>query len=127
MKNNDELNKTNADFDEQSLDALIQEAMSDDFFVAIPEDFADRMEKKAMQINGYRFWLDEILKHSVLLGGILLMLATAFGVFYYFNPENTVGILAFLNQIKWSLLGGIILFFGVQMADTWVFKKLGCN
>ena len=80
-KKNSESRKMNTDFDEQALDALIQEALTDDAFVIVPEDFADRMEVKAKQINAYRFWQDELLKHSAVLGGALLMLAVVFGVF----------------------------------------------
>jgi hypothetical protein len=122
-----DMKKNSKDFDEQALDDLIQEAMSDDMFVAVPEGFADRMEKKAQQINLYRFWQDEFLKHIYFIGGPILMLAITFGVFYYFNPESLTGILSFLNQFKWLLLGGIILLFGIQLADSWVFKRLGKN
>lgn len=124
-KENSELRKMNDDIDERALDALIQEALADDVFVAVPENFADIMEAKAKQINGYRFWQDELLKHSTVLGGVLLMLAIVFGVFYYFSPENTKGIIVFLDRFKWILLSGAGLVFLMQLADSWIVKKLG--
>jgi len=127
MRTNKEEAKKYMDFDDKSLDALFLEAMSDDFSIKIPEDFADRLEKKAQQINLNRFWQEEILKQASLLGGILFLIAVAFGIFYYFQPQNAINSLAFLNQIKLILIGGVVLFFGVQLADTWVFKSLGKN
>ena len=124
-KEKSESRKMNNNFDEQALDALIQEALTDDTFVIVPEDFADRMEAKAKQINGYRFWQDELLKHSTVLGGALLMLAVVFGVFYYFSPENTNGVIIFLDRFKWLLLSGAGLVFLMQLADSWIVKKLG--
>lgn len=124
-KENSELRKMNDDIDERALDALIQEALADDVFVAVPENFADIMEAKAKQINGYLFWQDELLKHSTVLGGVLLMLAIVFGVFYYFSPENTNGIIVFLDRFKWILLSGAGLVFLMQLADSWIVKKLG--
>lgn len=121
------MKKENRDFDEQALDALIQEAMKDDFFVAVPEDFADRMEKKAQQINLFRFWQEAVFKHAVIIGGAIAMLAVAFGVLYYFSAESISGILGFLIRFKWILMGGIALLFVIQMADTWVFNKLSEN
>ncbi len=124
MKKNHDNFYFNDDLEEQFLDDLIKEAMRGDFDVDIPEGFADRMEKKAQQINRYRYWKEEFLKHLLLLGGALFMLAVAFGVFYYYNPESSIGILAFLNKFKWMLLGGIALFFAIQMADSWAIKKI---
>lgn len=123
MKKNKNNFNLNEEFSEQFLDDLIKEAISDDFYVDIPSDFADRMEKKAEQINVLRYWKEEFLKHLAFLGGILVMLAIPFGVFYYFDPENITGILTFLIQFKWMLLGGFILLFAIQMADSWAIKK----
>lgn len=124
MKKNTEPMNLNEEFSEQFLDDLIKETLSEDFYVDIPTDFADRMEKKAEQINVSRYWKEEFLKHLAFLGGTLLMLAIPFGVFYYFNPENITGILTFLIQFKWILLGGFILLFAIQMADSWAIKKI---
>lgn len=124
-KENSESRKMNSDFDDQALDALIQEALSDDMFVNVPENFADKMEAKAKQINLYRFWQDELLKHSAVLGGALLMLAIVFGVLYYFSPEITNGIIIFLDRFKWILLGSAGLVFSMQLADSWIGNRLG--
>ena len=124
-KENSESRKMNTDFDEQALDALIQEALSDDMFVHVPENFADKMEVKAKQINGYRFWQDELLKHFTVLGGVLLMLAIVFGVFYYFSPETTNGVIVFLDRFKWILFSGAGLVFLMQLLDSWIANRLG--
>ncbi|MBN1651994.1 MAG: hypothetical protein JW857_11740 [Bacteroidales bacterium] len=124
MKKNKDNFYFDGDIEEQFLDDLIIEAMRGDLDLDIPEGFADRMEKKAQQINRYRYWKEEFLKHLLLMGGALVMLAIAFGVFYYYNPENSSGILAFLAQFKWMLLGGFVLLFGIQMADSWAIKKI---
>ncbi|MCD6091642.1 MAG: hypothetical protein J7J72_09090 [Bacteroidales bacterium] len=121
------MKKENKDIDEQMLDALIQKAMKDDFTIHIPLGFADRMEEKAKQIKLFSFWKEELFKQLALLGGIILMLAIPLGVFYYFQAESLSGILNFLNQFKWLLLGGIVFLFMVQMADSWILKKLGLN
>jgi len=119
------MKKENRNFDEHELDALIQEAMADDLFVAVPDGFADRMEKKAQQINLIHFWQEAVFKHLTILGGALTMLAIVLGVLYYFSAESISGILGFLIQFKWILLGGFSSLFLIQMADSWVAKKLG--
>ncbi len=127
MKKENSLERLNDDFDEQALDALIQEALKDDFEIRIPEGFADLMEEKAKQLNLYSYWKEEVLKHAAILLGIIVMLAIPLGIFYYFQPKIISGILSFLNQFKWFLLGGIVLLFTIQMADSWILKKLGLN
>lgn len=122
-KENSESRKRN--FDEQALDVLIQEALSNDMFIAVPENFADKMEEKAKQINAFRFWQEELLKHTTVLGGVLLMFAVVFGVFYYFSPETIRGIINFLDRFKWLLLGGAGFVFFMQLADSWIENKLG--
>lgn len=124
-KENSESRRMNSDFDEQALDALIQEALADDMFVNIPEGFADRLENKALKINAFRFWQEELLKHTTVLGGVLLMFAVVFGVFYYFSPETIRGIINFLDRFKWLLLGGAGFVFFMQLADSWIENKLG--
>ncbi len=126
-KENSESIKMNSEFDERALDALIQEALTEDMFVAVPENFADRMEAKAKQINIFRFWQDELLKHTILLGGTLLMIAVVFGVFFYFSPENTNGFIQFVVQFKWIILGSLFFIFGIQLVDSWIMKKLGLS
>lgn len=121
------MKKENRDFDEHELDALIQEAMADDLFVAVPDGFADKMEKKAQQINLIRFWQEAAFKHASILGGAVAMLSIVLGVLYYFSAESISGILGFLIQFKWILMVGFALLFGIQMADTWMFNKLGEN
>ncbi len=123
-KENNDLGMNN-EFDEQLLDALILEALNDDILVSVPDGFADLMEEKAKQINVFRFWKEELLKQISFFGGAILMLTVAFGVLYYFKAESLSEILIFLNKYKWLLLGAITLFFGIQIADTWVFKRLG--
>lgn len=123
-KKNKEFEMHNFEIDDQAIDAMIQEAMADDFMVIVPEGFADKMEKKAQQINLYRFWKNEILKHAALFGGVILMPLIALGIFYYYDPNSLNGIMSFLKQFKWELLAVIIMFFGIQLADSWVGKKL---
>lgn len=123
----EELDFGKMNFDEQELDALIQEAMADDIDVFVPSNFADKMELKAIQINRIRFWKEEFFKHAALFGGVFLMFAIVFGVFFYFSPEQTKGIVQFLDQYKWFILSGFVLAFSLQMADSWVGRKLGID
>ncbi len=125
-KINKEFGMHNFELDDHAIDAMIQEAMTDDLLV-IPEDFADKMEIKAKQINLYRFWKNEFLKHAALFGGAILMPLIALGIFYYYEPKSLNGIVSFLDQFKWILLAGIIMFFAIQLADSWVGKKLRLN
>jgi vacuolar-type H+-ATPase subunit I/STV1 len=124
-KENSELIKMNSDFDEQALDALIQEALTEDMHVVVPDSFADKMEAKAKRINVLRFWQEEFLKHAILLGGAIVMIAIVFGVFFYFSPENTNGFILFVVQFKWIILGSLFFIFAIQLVDSWIAKKLG--
>lgn len=117
----------NFELDDQAIDAMIQEAMADDIKVIVPKDFADKMETKAKQINLYRFWKNELLKHAALFGGAILMPLIALAIFYYYKPDSLNAIVSFLDQFKWIILAGISIIFAIQLADSWVRNKLRLN
>jgi len=106
------------------LDNLIREAMSDDFSVDIPSNFADKMERKAMQINKQRFWREEISKQLVFFFGGLLLFAVALGIFFYYQPKQIVPLGEFILQYKWIFIAGLAGVFFFQLIDGWIHKRL---
>ena len=125
------MKKENAKFDrineweESDWDAMILEAFEEDNTISIPDDFADRLEQKAIQINTYRYWTDELIKQLILIGGVIVMLAVVYGVLYYFKAQNIEVISGFILRYKGLLFVGILLVLAIQLGDSWVARKLG--
>lgn len=114
-------------YDNKAIDALWSEALSDNFQAKIPFDFADRLEKTAQQISLKQFWQEELLKQFSFFGGIAFLIAVAFGIFYYLQPQNALQTFEFLTKIRLMIIGTVVLIFSFQLADTWVFRKLNRN
>lgn len=115
------------DYDDKVIDALWSEALADNFQTKIPIDFADRMEKTAQHISLKQFWQEELLKQCSFFGGIAFLIAVAFGIFYYLQPQNAMQAIEFLYKIRLMVIGTVVFIFSFQLADTWVFRKLNRN
>lgn len=128
MKNDTQASKkaTN-DFSEMEMDAFIQEALKTDSFISIPDDFADKLEKKANQLNKQRYWLEEFFKQFILWMGTMIILVVAIGIVWYYKPENAWTFISFLQDFKWILIIGFAFLFFIQLADSWLMKKLNLS
>lgn len=119
--------KATNDFSEMEMDAFIQEALKTDSFISIPDDFADKLEKKANRLNKQRYWLEEFFKQFILWTGTMIILVVAIGIVWYYKPENAWTFISFLLDFKWILIIGFAFLFFIQLADSWLMKKLNLS
>jgi magnesium-transporting ATPase (P-type) len=119
--------KATNDFSEMEMDAFIQEALKTDSFISIPDDFADKLEKKANRLNKQRYWLEEFFKQFILWTGTMIILVVAIGIVWYYKPENAWTYISFLLDFKWILIIGFAFLFFIQLADSWLMKKLNLS
>lgn len=118
------MKKITNEIDDQMLDELIQQALSNNLLVKIPDDFADRMEMKAKKINHFRYWREELFKQLLVVGGIVVMILALFSLLFYFKIWSIDHLFDLLNQRVFLVIFSVVALVTLVLLNTWIEKKL---
>lgn len=101
------------------LDELIDETLKEEPSYSLPDDFADKIIRKADKKIFLQKKIYELLFYAA---SIIVLLAIAGILMYFVDPEFLKSILNFLLVYKWFVIVGLISFSGIQTADHLLLK-----
>lgn len=101
------------------LDELIDDTLKEEPSYSLPDDFADKIIRKADKKVFLQKRIYELLFYAA---SIIVLLAIAGILMYFVDPEFLKSILNFLLVYKWFVIIGLISFSGIQTADHLLLK-----
>lgn len=102
------------------IDDLLKESLRTDFFVLIPENFADKITEKVEKRKSVK---EALLQMILMTLGYISILCIAFGLLYYIKSAKVDVILDFIFTYKFPILFGIVCILSIQLADVLLLSR----